>query len=1014
MAYIALNVHTGYDFLSSALKCEDLSRICERFDFSYLGICDCGMFGYPSFYKALKKGNRTPLYGLSLTVTDEINEFPLVVYIKNDLGYRNLCNLIYDYPDLKVPLKSLANYQTDLIAILESQGNGFLKTSFQKIDEYFSKLLFDIQKGFDDFYIGLEIYQNSDLFIADKIRTFANSHNYNIVFFNRHLYEKSEDAITYSILQAIKKEEKLTRQSENGPFYFREEKILRTIFRDDELENTLKIAKLIEFELIKKRGKLLNFPLKANDKRQHIFERASCNIKNIYGSIESKYVDRLNYELDIIEKMGYLDYFLIVSDYVTYAKNHDIPVGPGRGSAAGSLISFALNITTVDPLKYNLQFERFLNPMRISMPDIDIDFSDRERQEVVDYIADFYGEDRMANIVTYQTIGAKQSLRDIGKVFSFNQYDINELCSKIRLYNDTLRNNYKANVELRELLKDKYFLKIVTLASKIEGFPRQRGMHAAGIILNEESLKDVIPVVRESNHHLISQFDMTILESLGFLKMDLLGLRNLTLIQDIVKRIQEKDETFSLNAIPLDDSKTFDLFRRDMVLGIFQLESSGMRQAMKEIVLNNFDDLVALLALYRPGPMESIPIYAERKNKNLPLTYLDSRLEPILNSTYGVIIYQEQITEIVKTFAGFDLGKADLFRRAISKKDASQMESLKKDFIDGTIANGIDKKVAYEIFDLIDRFANYGFNKSHSVCYALISYQLQYLKANHPREFFASYLDQETLDDRRYAIIKNEFNYFGLSLELPDINRSTKRYEIDQNKLLIPLTSIKGISSSVTDVLITLRKNSLFDNLSDLISRLINTQVGETHVISLINAGALDSFKETRTTLRSQSPLLFEYYNSFGNMITLLSEEEKQLTAPRLKRFVEDTLIKNEQEYQVLGILISGSFLERYQSSLNKKNIKPIINQLSSYELNIACVVIDVRTIITKKKTMMAVLVVNDDSYSLEVVIFSSLYAKVAHYLKRNNALFISGHIRKEKDKVQLLADDIKLLEDIV
>lgn len=1013
MAYVALNVHTGYDFLSSAIKTEDLPKICERLNFNTLGICDRGMFGYPLFYKTLSSHSYRPLYGLTIDVSFNDAIIPLVLYIKNEIGYQNLTNLIYDYPSLELPYQDLVKYHEGLLAILPTKGNEIVVENFKTNEQNWQHFVLNLIDLFDDFYLGLEIYTKSDLLFADKIRSFASLNHCEIVFFNLHLYSTKDDAIVLEILNAIKNDQKLTMTTATGPYYFRDEEKLKSIFKPNEMDNTLKIAQLLEFELIRKRGKLLSFPLKSEiSKRQYIFDLSINNLKSFYGEVQETYINRLNYELDVIEKMGYLDYFLIVADYCNFAKTHQIPVGPGRGSAAGSLVSFALKITTIDPLKYDLQFERFLNPYRMSMPDIDIDFSDQRRQEVVDYIASFYGEEKMANIVTYQTIGAKQALRDIGRVFSFNQLDINELCSKMRLYNGTLRENYKASLEFRDLLKDQYFLNIVTLASKIEGFPRQRGMHAAGIILNDENLQNVIPVVREDGHHLVSQFDMSILESLGFLKMDLLGLRNLTLLEEIVSRVNAKDPSFKLENIPLDDSKTYELFKRDLVLGIFQLESSGMRLAMKQIIINSFDDLVALLALYRPGPMDSIPLYAERKNNHLPLTYLDTRLEPILKPTYGVIIYQEQISEIVKAIAGFDLGKADIFRRAISKKDAQKMESLRQDFIEGAINNGVDKQIAIQVFDLIDRFANYGFNKSHSVAYAMISYQLQYLKANYPQEFFASYLDQELLDEANYALIKKEFAPFHLHLLLPNINLSTTQYEISADGLIMPFSSIKNLPSNIIEEILLERKKRLYSDFIDFVSRNASGNLKIVHLIALINSGALDGFSLNRATMRHQAPILLEYYQSYGAMLTLLSDEERRMVAPHLDVLEEDLIIKYQQEYECLGILLSGSFLYRYEEKIKKLNILPFNQQLTQYRIKVVGIVLNVRLINTKKNETMAICIMNDDNSTFEVIVFAKLYRTTGQLLKKGMGLIIEGHLKHENDREQLLAETIESLED--
>lgn len=1017
MNYCPLNVYTCYNFLSSALRIDDVFNICKKYNYHFFGVTDLNI-AY-SFGDILSNNKIAAdvkgIFGASFIYFFNQKKFKLSCFIENEIGYHNLINIISSNKNIidNVDFK----FSTEgLIGVLECISNDEIKNLLIHHDENeLSKTIFSINKLFKKFYLGIEVYNQQDQILTDYLRIFAKNHNYQCVAFNKHLYINKNDAITIDILNAIKNNTKLEYRQKDGPYFFLKENALQTLYSKDEIENTYQIAlQCNNFTLNNIQGKLLSFPGIEN-KKDYIKNYAINKLNNLSLN-NKKYIDRLEYELNVIEKMGYLDYFLIVQDYVLFAKKNNILVGPGRGSAAGSLISYLLDITNVDPIKYDLLFERFLNPKRTSMPDIDIDFEDYRRDEIISYIQEKYGYDRTASIITFQTFKAKGCLQDIQRVFNIDSRDIKTI-SNCLMNIDSFKLAYKKSDKFKDLIKDNYYLEIVKLARKLEGLPRQSGLHAAGIIINDESLINYIPVQKTDNNTLITQFEKPLLEELGFLKMDILGLTNLTIIKDMCNYINiYYNKDFSLNDINLNDKKTLDILNKGLTCGIFQLESSGITKAIKEIKVNSFDDIVSTLALYRPGPMDNIPLFAKNKNEKLTIRYQDARLKPILESTYGIIVYQEQIMQIAQSIAGFDLGKADLFRRAISKKDNDKLSELKDDFINGATKNGIDKYVSEDIFELIHKFANYGFNKSHSVSYAIITYQMAYIKANYPHAFYASILNHFQLNDHRINTITQELNYFGIKIALPSINKSRKYFVIEDNKLIIPFTLIKGLNRDTIDALIDINKNYV-DSFTSFIEESLQYKISEESINALINAGAFDEFNLTRKTLRKAMPIL----QSFFKTISLegdLTKNERLSLLPIIKNEDEDENLKLDLEYQTLNIILSGSLLERYKSQINSLNINPIKEQILNINKRgnkIAVIIKSIKIIKTKNNQEMAILIGQDDSYLIEIILFASVYKEYTYLLKTNNAIICKGYLKqddKDSEKYIFIAQNIMALEE--
>lgn len=1013
MNYLPLNVLSGYTFLESGLKVEDIVSLNKDSGNSFCCICDDNnMYGYPLFDSLCKKEGLIPIFSIGLEILINNKPFLVKLVIQNEEGYLNLCKLLSQ----KKSLSNLLAHSNGLTLIIPTISNTHLSEILMKNEENFSQVVSGVTKTFSSWYFGLEYYSKEDKEIIKKYREFSSKNNYKCVFFNKILYKNKNDALTYNILQAIKHDQKINvKNNIEGPNYLLSDREASSLFTKEELNRTFEICQNVDFQFNKKRGKLLRFTNNMNLSERKFLEFMCLNNAKKKGvSLDERYLERMNYEIDIIDKMGYCSYFLIVQDYVNFSKDNNIPVGPGRGSAAGSLVSYLLGITEIDPLKYNLMFERFLNPQRVTMPDIDIDIADYCRKDVINYIYKKYGKERMASIITFQTIGAKQSLRDIGRVFSFNNADINNLCSKIKTQNSSLDEAIKNNKDLSDLYSDDYFYKIISLAKMIEGFPRQDSIHAAGIILNEEDLTSLLPTKEDEEGKLICEFESIYLEELGFLKMDILSLRNLSIISYCENSIKQINPSFSLKNISLNDQKTFDVLNCGLTKGIFQLESEGITLALKKIKIQSFNDLVALLALYRPGPMDNIEIYADRKNNNKEISYLHPLLKDILEPTYGVIIYQEQIMEIVQKIALFSLAEADLFRRAISKKDQSKFTSLKQSFMDGARRNNIDEKTSENIFNLIEKFASYGFNKSHSVSYAYITYQMAYLKANYPLYFYATNLTFLSSSSDSFSRFQNEFNLFQIKLSLPSINYSTNEFIVRDNKILLPLSIIKGLNYSLCEMIILERsKNHHFSSFEDFVLRMLNYNFSETHFMSLINSGALDSFSLNRATLRKNLTTIIKY-SSFNIGTGLFSSEDLDRFKPKIVFYEDDKNLNLEEEYKTLGIMLSGSLLDKYSDYIKRNNIKEIFNVSStSFNLKIGVIIKSVKVITTKNNTLMAIAIGFDATSEVEIIFFSKQYEEYQNLIKVNNPLCILGYFKKdENNRLSFIASRVELMEE--
>mgnify|MGYP002524286487 FL=1 len=990
MPFVPLHVYSGFSYLQSGLPIEKIPLLAKKLGYKTIGLADNGtLSGLAPFCHLAKAALLNPIYGMDY----ETKEGIFSLFVLNEEGYRNLLELEKACSEKKNDLSFLKSHQNGLAKVFS------LPSSFRN-QENVAKSLYITLKGLDVLWLGLPYGLNENE--KESIRSFALEHSYPLMAFPKIAYPKKEDAIVQDIVTAILEKKNLDYDKKEGVEYFLGEEEINGYYTPSEIEESERLSKQASFELIRKRGGLLHFPNSLGlSSDEYLRQCAYKGLRERKLFDLPNYKKRVDYELDVIANMGYSDYFLIVGDYVNYAKTHGVLVGPGRGSAAGSLVSYSLGIVGADPIKYGLLFERFLNPERQSMPDIDVDFADLYRENVIRYLQEKYGKERTGHVLTTQVIGAKEALRDIGRVYSFKQNEIELVISTIQDDRLSLREDYKTSRKFRELIdSDPYFLRFVSLASKIEGLPRQAGLHAAGIILNDLPLDQVAPVTVSNEVGYTCCIEKDYLEEQGFLKMDLLGLTNLTTIERCLTLIKKsKGIDVDYYSLPFEDKDAISLIASGETMGLFQLESPGMKRAIKEVEPNSFQDVAALLALFRPGPMESIPSYARRKKGLEKITYLSSELEPILKETYGIIVYQEQIMQIARASAGFSFGEADLFRRAISKKKMDKLLALKSDFINGCLKNGHSEKMANSLYALIERFANYGFNKSHAVSYAVLTSQMAYLKAHYPEEFYCAILSALSPSDAKFKNTLSETKRKGLRLALPDINRSEETFILDNGSLRFPLSSIKGLPGTfVYRLLDERRENGPFLDIFDFASRMKKASLNMPTLIRLIDAGAFDSLYPSRNSLRASAYSALSYSEMMcgidGQSVLLDIGLEK----PMMVQAKDDMAINLASEYEALGLMISGSPLSLYKDEITAKEATPL-SEISSKSGDIWTygIVKSMRAITTRKGTKMAFLEVYDEISELSAVLFSEAYNEYFPLLKTDALVYLL--LRKDKFK---------------
>lgn len=1017
MNIIPLNLISSYSFLESSIKIEPLFIELNKNKIDTCGVADLNvLYSYPYFYKYSKQYNIKPLYGMNIHVND--NE--LVLYIINENGYKNLIKLSFLYSkNNNLTIDELKNYSKDLYCIINNKRSKIFKNS----DEHEkAKYLSNLDIIFDhNFLIGLEAYSFDDEDLIST-RSFIKKHPFDVIAFPMIKYIKKEDAIKLLIEENIKNNKHLDceqNSTSTGNFYLRNEKEINEIYNEYEILNTHNLALKLNFNYNQKRGKMLLFS-SSTSSYEELKKKCFDGLKS--KNIETTtYIERLNYELNVIHDMGYDDYFLIVADYVNFAKNNNIYVGPGRGSAAGSLVSYCLNITEIDPLKYNLLFERFLNKDRQTMPDIDVDFEDTKRNIVVSYLINEYGINRVSSIATIQEIKARQSIRDVGRVYDLYTDSIDKLTKKLTNPKYSLMESYNKDLSFREYINnaDLDSQKAFKLALKIENLPRQQGLHAAGVVLNNENILDSLPCIYDSSlNMLVSQYEMTNLEDQGFLKMDLLGLTNLSTIHfiiDLIKINHNVDIKFS--EINIFDERIYkEIISTNLTMGVFQLESNGMNNAISIIKPQCFNDVVSLLALFRPGPMDNIKEFAKRKNNPNSIKYDNEIIKEILSETYGVIIYQEQIMQICSRIAGFSYAEADIFRRAISKKHVDEMMKFKEKFIKGCMLNKYNQTYANNLYETILKFANYGFNKSHSVAYAMITARMAWLKLYYPNEFYIALLGANVgANNYKFNEFLKELEIRNIKIDLPNINLSSYNFVSYNNKMIMPFTAIKGLNSDSIEKIIYIRnKENSFNGLYDFIKKCYQNdfKISQSQLEKLIKSGCFDSFNQNRESMLNKLETILKSMQLFikANLFELNDDENIEYDLS----IKEDYLKKLKDEKDLLGICISSNLVGLYKNRYEDYKITLINNLKLNIDSNILVGLNKKAKILTTKKgDKMAFLDVYDENNSnLEVVVFPTAYKdNYQKFEDENNIILIKGRLENRNDKISFIANEIILKE---
>ncbi|WP_017756097.1 DNA polymerase III subunit alpha [Calidifontibacillus oryziterrae] len=1037
MSFVHLHVHSAYSLLNSSIQIEELIEAAARKGYRALALTDENvMYGAITFYKACQRYNIKPIIGLSLSIkavvdqTDS-NNYPLILLAKSHVGYRHLLKLSTfaqtEYKD-GVPFSVVTNFSEGIIAISPSKGE--LNRYLLKDDLESVKLLIDkySQLFLGNFYIAIEASAvKHEKKLEKLVMDICKDYQVRPVITNPVHYLEKDDAIIHECLQAIKNGTKLNDErftiNDSNEHYFKDSNEILTQYSylPEAIANTVKIADECELTISLGDIVLPKYPLPENTSSDH-FLKSLCRRglhKRYHNKPSSVANERLEYELTIIEKMKFSDYFLIVWDFMSYAHKNKIITGPGRGSAAGSLVAYVLGITNVDPLKYNLLFERFLNPERISMPDIDIDFPDNRRDEMIQYVSTKYGKEHVAQIVTFGTLAARASIRDVGRVLGLSITEVDRLAKMIPArIGITLKEAVTESAPLKSELANNHDAKrLYEIALKIEGLPRHTSTHAAGVVISEYPLTDVVPLQEGHGGVLLTQYSMEILEEIGLLKMDFLGLRNLTLLENIQKLINHHTgKTIILNEIPMDDKKTFTLLGDGDTSGVFQLESAGMRKVLARLKPTCFEDIVAVNALYRPGPMENISIFIDRKHGNKTISYPHHDLKEILEPTYGVIVYQEQIMQIASKMAGFTLGEADLLRRAVSKKKRDVLEEEREHFVNGCLNKGYERAVAEQIYDLIVRFADYGFNRSHAVAYSIIAYWLAYLKANFPLYFSCSLLSSVNGNEDKITQYVGEAKQKNIIVLPPSINHSTFYFTVDEDKIRFSLAPIKSIGYTAIKEILLKRKKGLYTDLFDFCSRVSMKIVNRRVMESLILSGCFDEFGKDRAVLLASLDAAIDYAE-------LVNEGEDGLfltddIVPKPQYVVVEPLSTKDKlqfEKEVLGFYLSSHPLEPYKDLLNRMNAQTIgaLKGMVGSIVHIGALIVDERLIKTKKGEQMAFLQLSDETGEIDAVVFPNTYKKYVKSIKKGEILFINGKVEERAGQLQLIINQLSSITSL-
>ena len=1059
MNFTHLHVHTEYSLLDGSNKIKEYVDRVKELGMDSAAITDHGvMYGVIDFYRAARAAGINPILGCEVYVapgsrfdreagSGEDRYYHLVLLAENNQGYSNLMKIVSKgfvegfYYKPRVDLQLLEKYHEGIIALsacLAGEVARFLTRGMYE-DAKAAALRYQDIFGKGNFFLELQDHgipeqQN----VNQQLLKMHRETGIDLVATNDVHYTLAEDAQPHDVLLCLQTGKKLADQDrmryEGGQYYVKSPEEMERLFpyATEALENTHKIAQRCHVEIEFGVTKLPKFGVPDGyTSWEYLNELCFKGLEERYQPVTEELKERLNYELTTIRNMGYVDYFLIVWDFIKYARDHDIMVGPGRGSAAGSLVAYTLGITQLDPIRYDLLFERFLNPERVSMPDIDVDFCFERRQEVIDYVRRKYGDDCVVQIVTFGTLAARGVIRDVGRVMDLPYAQVDTIAKMIpQELNITIDKALQMNPEFKKVYEeDKEIHELIDTAKRLEGLPRHTSMHAAGVVISQKDVSEYVPLSRASDGSIVTQFTMTTLEELGLLKMDFLGLRTLTVIQNAVHLVeQDTGVKLDMQHIDYNDKKVLDSLGTGHSDGVFQLESAGMKNFMKELKPQNLEDIIAGISLYRPGLMDFIPKYIKGKSNFGTVTYLCPQLEPILSPTYGCIVYQEQVMQIVRDLGGYTLGRSDLVRRAMSKKKQAVMERERANFVygnpeegvPGCVANGIPENVASKIYDEMMDFAKYAFNKSHAACYAVVSYQTAYLKYYYPVEFMAALMTSVIDNPGKVAEYIMVCRSMGITILPPDINQGESGFSVNGNSIRYALTAIKSVGRPVIDAVVNERKErGAYTNLQDFITRMADKDINKKAIENFIKAGALDSLGGTRKQFMSAYVQIMDHIvhdrkNNMAGQISLfdiVDESEKSsydVRLPDVGEYSKDMILAFEKE--VLGIYVSGHPLEEFEDLWRRG----ITNTTADFVLeeesgetrvrdNAPCtiggIISNKKIKYTKNDKIMAFLQIEDLVGTVEVIVFPRDYEKNSMKLLEDNKVFIKGHVSLEEDR---------------
>ena len=1075
MSFVHLHVHSEYSLLDGACRVEALPARARELGQTALAITDHGvMYGAVAFYKACKKAGIKPIIGCEVYVAPrkltekehglDNNYSHLILLCKNETGYRNLCYLVSMgftegfYVKPRIDWELLHAHAEGLIC-LSGCLVGYIAQHVVN-DEYRAakEKALELRALFgEDFYLEVQDHGIVDERRAmNGILRISEETGIPVVLTNDAHYLNKADAPDQDVLMCIQTgktiDEPNRMRFETQEFYLKSEEEMRALLPEhpEALDVTNAIAEKCGFEFEFGHYHLPEFKLPAGETDSFTYLKKLCEegFQARYSASPEVH-KQLDYELDMIRRMGFVDYFLIVSDFVGYAKRKGIPVGPGRGSAAGSVVSYCLNITDVDPVKYSLYFERFLNPERVTMPDIDMDFCIRRRGEVIDYVSRKYGADHVAQIVTFGTMAAKNAIRDVGRVMGVSYADADQCAKAVpNALHITLDESLALSKPLKELYdRDETIKKMIDTARALEGMPRHASTHAAGVVITKRPVYEYVPLAK-NDEAVVTQYQMTTLEELGLLKMDFLGLRNLTVLDDAVQLVRKRKPDFDIAKAPEDDEKVYAMLTAGKTSGVFQLESSGITAVCTGLKPKSIEDITAIIALYRPGPMESIPRFLEYSAHPEKITYKHPLLEPILSVTYGCIVYQEQVIEIFRRLAGFSLGQADMIRRAMSKKKEAEIVKERQAFvhgdsarnIPGAVANGVPEDVANSIYDEIYDFANYAFNKAHAVAYAIVAYRTAYMKVHWPREYMAALITSVLHDSTKVAEYIAECRDMGIRLLPPDVNESDADFTVVGENLRFGMAAVKNVGRGFVKGLVEEREqNGKFTAFDEFCRRMYGRDLNRRAIESLIRAGAFDSLGYKRKALLNALDSVLEGVNSAGkknvagqlDLFGMGGDEDdtptmqSELKLPDVQEYSRFELMAMERE--MTGLYLSGHPMDDYRDKVKRLGAAPVGGIMSDFareegperyadgqQVTVAGIVASHKTRTTKNNSMMAYVNLEDDSGFIELIVFQRALDQGGGYLRDNNAIIVQGRIsvRDEKDP-QIMVDSIRPLSDL-